>query len=420
MFDLRYVKENRDAFIYSLKNRGMNETVVDKIIEDYDKMRDIMNEIEKLRHERNEISKNFKQQDESTREKGKKIKERIFELEKEYENLSKEADGLFFSLPNILDKETPIGKTDADNVEIKKVGEIKEKDFDVKSHIDLGVERGLIDVDTAANVTGSRFFYLKGKIAQLQVALELYSLNKLASKGLKIVIPPLMLKKEIYAGLVPMATFDDALYKVTGIEDTGENERYLISTTEHPLIAMFSDKTLKEEELPIKLAGLSAAFRKEAGAHGKDTKGIFRVHQFYQTEQIAICRPDESDKIQEEFLQNSEEMWQELGIPYHVVAVCSGDMGIRDTRQFDIEAYMYSQKKYREVGSFDNCTDWIGRRSNIRVLGRDGKKYYAHTVDSTGIAIERAIVAIMEYYQEHDGTIKIPKVLTKYCGFEEI
>ncbi|MDP8012642.1 MAG: serine--tRNA ligase [Nanoarchaeota archaeon] len=420
MFDLKYVKENRDAFIYSLKNRGMDETVVNKIIENYDKMKDIMSETEKLRHERNEISKNFKQQDENTREKGKKIKERISELEKEYEKLSKEADELFFSLPNLLDKETPIGKTDADNVEIKKVGEIKEKDFEVKSHIDLGIKRDLIDVDTAANVTGSRFFYLKGKIAQLQVALELYSLNKLASKGLKIVIPPLMLKKEVYAGLVPMATFDDALYKVTGIEDTGENERYLISTTEHPLIAMFSDKTLKEEELPIKLAGLSAAFRKEAGAHGKDTKGIFRVHQFYQTEQIAICKPDESNKIQEEFLQNAEEMWQELGIPYHVVRVCSGDMGIRDTRQFDIEAYIYTQKKYREVGSFDNCTDWISRRSNIKIVDKEGKKYYAHTVDSTGIAVERAILAIMEYYQEHDGTIKIPKVLAKYCGFEEI
>ncbi len=420
MYNLNFVEENREALIYSMKNRGMDSSIVDNIIENHKRLNELRREIDEKRHQRNLINRNVDKLNEEEKERSRKLKLELEKIEKEYEDLTKKTDEMFLGLPNILDKDAPIGKDDKENKEIRKYGEIRLKNFEVKSHIDLGISRDLIDVDDASRVAGSRFFYLKGKLAQLEVALELYSLNKLASKGLKIILPPLMLKREVYEGLVHVTTFADALYKVTGLEDTGEEERYLISTTEHPLIAMFANKTIPIEETPIKLAGLSAAFRKEAGSHGKDTKGIFRVHQFYQTEQIAICKPEESASIQQEFLRNTEEMWQELGIPYHVVDVCSGDMGIRDYRQFDIEAYMYAQKTYREVGSFDNCTDWISRRSNIKLVDKNGNKYYAHTVDSTGIAIERAIVAIMENYQESDGTIKIPNVLVKYCGFSEI
>jgi seryl-tRNA synthetase len=428
-YNLDYVNENKEALELSIKRRYLKQpvdNVVKRLIELNEMIKKDRSKSDALRHERNVISKDFsKNKDEldSKEEQRRKVRdtmEQIRIIENNIEKYEKEANELFLWLPNIVSQDAPEGKDDNDNVEIRKHGSIEKRNFETKNHIDLGQEKKIIDMESAAKVAGSRFSYLKGKLVQLELALEIYSIEKIASKGFIPVMPPFMIKRDIYGGIAHMATFEDALYKVTGVEEEGEEERFLISTTEHPLIAQYTNGLLNEDELPIKLVGVSPAFRKEAGAHGKDTKGIFRLHQFNQTEQIILCKPEDSKKFHEEILANMEEIWQELGIPYRVVNCSTGDMGVRDIKQYDIEAYLYSQEKYREVGSFDNTTDWISRRLNIKYTDKEGNKHYVNTLDGTGLPIQRTIIAIMDTYQQADGTIKIPEVLRKYTGFSEI
>ncbi len=428
-YDLNYVSENREKLEESIKKRYLKpiiENPVHRLIELNEIIKKERAKADELRHERNVISKEFSENKdnlEKKEEQRKKVRElmnKTKEIEDNIEKYENEAKDLFLWLPNIISPDAPEGKDDNDNVEIRKFGNIEKKDFEIKNHIDLGQEKGIIDIESAAKITGSRFTYLKGKLVQLELALELYSIEKISSKGYTPVIPPFMIKRDIYGGIAHMATFEDALYKVTGIEEEGEEERFLISTTEHPLIAQYTNSNLDESELPIKLVGVSPAFRKEAGAHGKDTKGIFRMHQFDQTEQIVLCKPEDSVKFHEEMVNNVEDIWKELGVPYRVVSCSTGDMGVRDIKQYDIEAYLYSQGKYREVGSFDNTTDWISRRLNIRYVDKNGEKHYVYTLDGTGLPIQRTIIAIMDAYQQSDGTIKVPDVLTKFTGFKEI
>lgn len=428
-YDLNYVNEHRDELLSSIKKRFLTppiENPVDRLIELNQLIKKTRSEVDELRHKRNIISREFAENNGNTEEKEqdrKNVRDIMQQIKKEEDEISKyeeEAKNLFLWLPNVVSPDAPEGKDDNDNVEIRKVGEIKKRDFVTKSHIDIGQERRLLDTEKAAKIAGSRFVFIRGKLVQLELALEMYSIQKIASKGYTPVIPPFMIRRDIYSGIAHMATFEDALYKVTGVEEEGEEERFLISTTEHPLIAQYSNEVIPEEELPIKMVGVSPAFRKEAGAHGRDTKGIFRLHQFDQTEQIVLCKPEDSKRFHEEMLGNIEDIWKELNIPYRVVSCSTGDMGVRDVKQYDIEAYLYSQDKYREVGSFDNTTDWISRRLNIKYMDKKGNKDYVYTLDGTGLPIQRTMIAIIDTYQEKDGTIIIPEVLRKYTGFNEI
>ncbi|MGC8698708.1 MAG: serine--tRNA ligase [Candidatus Acidifodinimicrobium sp.] len=420
-FNLKYVEENRDALVDSIAKRYLpfDGEEVNKLLSLYSVIKVERAELDKLRQRRNEIELGRGKEAEK-REEAKELRVNISQREKELEEKEAQADEIFLKIPNLLDKSVPIAKDESGNLELKKVGDVPAKDFEVKSAEDLAESKGLLDLESAAKISGSRFIFLKGKLVQLALALEMYSINKLVEKGYMAVLPPLLMKEGVYKGIAHMSTFEDALYRVTGKEETDEGVRFLISTTEHPLIAMYSNKTIDESDLPIKLVGESPAFRKEAGAHGKDTKGMFRLHQFDQTEQIAICKPEESSAIQEEFLANEEEMLKELGLPYRVMLLSSGDMGVRDFKQYDLEVFMPFQKKYREVMSNDNCTDWISRRSNIKIADKSGNKVYAHTVDATGLAIQRIIKAILEVYQEKDGTVKLPPAIVKYTGFSEL
>jgi seryl-tRNA synthetase len=420
-YDLKYVKENRDALAESINNRFLtfNGGEVDKLIELHEKIKKDRSEIDSIRHERNVIGR-LKGEDEKKNAHAKELRLRIEELEKNIEKEQIEANALFLKIPNVIGPSVPIAKDESGNLEIRKWGNTADKDFEVKGAEELAAEKGMLDIERAAKVTGSRFAFMKGKLAELALALQLYSIKKLADKGYTAVIPPFLIKEDVYAGIVHMTTFEDALYKVSGREEDAEDTRYLISTTEHPLIGMYMGEVLEESVLPIKLVGESPAFRKEAGAHGRDTKGIFRLHQFDQTEQVAICKPEDSEKIQQEFLANEEEMLQELGIPYRVMLLCSGDMGVRDYKQYDVEAYMPFQKKYREVMSNDNCTDWISRRSDIKYVEKGGEKKYTYTVDATGLAIQRMIKSILENSQNKDGSVTIPEALRKYTGFASL
>ncbi|MCL4362202.1 serine--tRNA ligase [Candidatus Parvarchaeota archaeon] len=428
-YDLNYVKDHRDELVSSIKKRFLTppiENPVDRLIELNELIKKTRSSVDELRHKRNTISREFAENKGNTEEKEnerknvREIMQQIKSMEDDIAKYEEEAKNLFLWLPNVVSPDAPEGKDDNDNVEIRKFGEIKKRDFETKNHIDLGQERKLLDVEKAAKIAGSRFVFIRGKLVQLELALEMYSIQKIASKGYTPIIPPFMIRRDIYGGIAHMATFEDALYKVTGVEEEGEEERFLISTTEHPMIAQYSNEVIPEEELPIKMVGVSPAFRKEAGAHGKDTKGIFRLHQFDQTEQIVLCKPEDSKRFHEEMLNNIEEIWKELNIPYRVVSCSTGDMGVRDVKQYDIEAYLYSQEKYREVGSFDNTTDWISRRLNIKYVDRKGNKDYVYTLDGTGLPMQRTMIAIIDTYQQKDGTIIIPEVLRKYTGFSEI
>ncbi len=430
VYDLNYVKDNKDALELSIKRRFLGGTATDpvgRLIELNDSIKTMQREIDSLRHERNVISEGFskaskegKKTDDGDRKKVRNLMEGIKSKEDEIGKLTEEAKNLFLWLPNTIAEGVPDGKDDSENVEIKKAGDITDRKFKTKSYAEICEKKDLVDLENAARVAGSRFYYLKGKLVQLALAIEAYSIAKMASKGFTPLIPPFMIKKDVYSGIAHMATFEDALYKVSGVEDTGEEERFLISTTEHPMIAMYSDSVIPEGKLPLKFVGVSPAFRKEAGAHGKDQKGIFRVHQFNQTEQIVFCKPEDADRIHKEILENAEEMWAELGIPYRVVDICTGDMGVRDVKQYDIEAYIYSQEKYREVGSFDNTTDWIARRLNIKYSDDSGNKAYVSTLDGTGIPVQRALIAILETHQQENGDVTVPEALRKYTGFDRI
>jgi seryl-tRNA synthetase len=267
-----------------------------------------------------------------------------------------------------------------------------------------------MDVERAGKIAGARFFYLKREGVLLDLALRIFALEAMFKKGYVPIEPPFMMRREPYEGVVALSDFEEVLYKI-------ENEDlYMIATSEHPMAAMFMNETLKAEDLPLKMAGLSTNFRKEAGAHGKDTRGIFRTHQFNKIEQFIFCKPEDSWKLHEELLQNAEELVQKLGLPYRVVNVCTGDIGTVAAKKYDIEAWIPAQNGYREIISCSNCTDYQARRLNIKYREKEGEppKGFVHTLNSTALATGRTIVAILENYQQPDGTIVVPEVLRKH------
>jgi seryl-tRNA synthetase len=304
----------------------------------------------------------------------------------------------------------PVGKDENENVQMRTWGTIPKFSFPVKNHIDLGLNLDIIDVERAGKVTGSRFFYLKREGVLLDMALMSFAMEEITKKGYVPVEPPYLMRREPYEGVTALSDFEDVLYKI-------ENEDlYLIATSEHPMAAMFMNEVLKGEDLPLKLAGISACFRKEAGAHGKDTRGIFRTHQFNKIEQFVFCKPEDSWKLHEELIQNAEELIQKLGLPYRVVNVCTGDIGTVAAKKYDIEAWMPAQNAYREIISCSNCTDYQARRLGIRYREKEGAppKGFLHTLNSTAIATGRTIVALLENFQQEDGAIVVPKVLRRY------
>jgi seryl-tRNA synthetase len=380
-----------------------------------------LTKLNELRHDRKlvtiEIAKLKKAAREVTDEftKAEDIDVKIKIIEKQVAEQEQKTHDYLLRLPNLLDDSVPLGKESNDNVQVKTWGTIPQFTFQVKNHIDLALNLDLIDMERAGKVSGSRFFYLKNEVAMLDMALMSFAIEELSKKGYTPVIPPLLMKREAYEGVTSLGDFEEVLYKV-------ENEDlYLIATSEHPMAAMLMNETLKEQEMPVKLAGISTCFRKEAGAHGKDTRGIFRTHQFNKIEQFIFCKPEDSAKLHEELLANAEELLQKIGLAYRVVNVCTGDIGTVAAKKYDIEAWIPAQNGYREVVSCSNCTDYQGRRLGVRYREKEGAppKGFVHTLNSTAIATGRTIVAILENNQQEDGTINIPKALRKYMGNRE-
>jgi seryl-tRNA synthetase len=318
-------------------------------------------------------------------------------------------------LPNILDGSVPVGKDDTENVELKKVGMPRTFGFELKNHGQLASERGWADFERAAKTSGAGFYFLKGNLVLLDLALQRFALDLLGTKGYIPVIPPYMINRSSYEGVTDLGDFEKVMYKIDG------DDAYLIATSEHPIAAMYQDEIFEEKDLPLRLAGISPCFRREIGAHGLDTKGLFRVHQFTKIEQFVFCKPEESWPILEELLANAEEIFQKLGIPYRVVNICTGDIGTVAAKKYDIEAWMPRENEYKEVVSCSNCTSYQAVRLNMRVRDKSDfeSKRNIHTLNSTAIATSRVMRAILENFQEEDGSVIIPEVLRPYMGGRE-
>ncbi|MGD0511436.1 MAG: serine--tRNA ligase, partial [Candidatus Micrarchaeaceae archaeon] len=296
-----------------------------------------------------------------------------------------------------------------------------------KNHEEILSDLGLVDIERAAKISGARFFFLKGDFALLEQSLIRFALDELVRKGYTMIAPPLVLKKKYYSGVTALGDFEDMLYKIEDPKEAAgkkdyehiEEELFMIGTSEHPMAAMHAEETFAGSELPLKYVGLSPCFRREAGAHGKDTKGIFRVHQFYKVEQFVFARQEDSWEYFDELVKNEEEIFQKLKLPYHVIDICTGDIGTVAAKKVDLEAWMPSQQKYREVTSASNCTDWQSLRLDIK-YDEKGERKYVHTLNATAVATNRTLVAIVENYANPDGTITVPDALVPYMGKSKI
>ena len=431
---LKALRENPEILYESQKRRGLSTDIVDRAIELDRRWREKLKEVNQLRKRRNEFARMVKDAKGEEREKiiqeAKRISDLVKAADEELKRIEKELESVLLSIPNILHESVPVGKDDTENVPVKYWGKARVYFEDVDSfveitggkasyevtdvkplgHADAVEVFGWADIERAGKVAGARFYYLLDDLVWLDFALNLYALDFMKRAGFTIVNPPYMLRREAYSGVTAFSDFEEVIYK---IED---EDLYLIATSEHPIAAMHMNETLAEKELPLLYAGFSPCFRKEAGAHGKDTKGIFRVHQFNKVEQFVFCLPDESWEWHEKLIENVEKLWQGLGIPYRIVNICTGDLGIVAAKKYDLEAWMPAQGKYREMVSCSNCTDWQSYRLNIRFAEERGKpsKGFVHTLNSTAIATTRAITAIIENFQLEDGRVEIPKVLRKY------
>ena len=423
MIDIKLIRENPDLVKENMKKKFQEDRVglVDEVRGLDEKWRKLKFQADSLRSERNKISmevnKAKKEKDEKRAKelivKAKEIPEKIRRVEEKEIKLGEEIREIMMKIPNMIHKSVPIGKNDKENVEVKKYGKVRKFDFKVKSHVEIGESLGMLDFDVSADVSGNGFYYMKGEIALLNMALINFARDHMVKKGFNYVEPPLMIKKEILDGVYSSAEIDAMAYKVDG------EDLYLIATSEHPLIGQFIGKTLEKRNLPILETGYSMCFRKEIGSHGIDEKGIYRTHQFNKQEMVVICEPEDSYKWYDKMLEISVEIFKELEIPFRVLECCSGDLADLKAKSCDLEAWSPRRNEYFEITSLTNMEEAQARRLRIKI--NDGKKsYFAHTLNNTVIATSRALVAILENNQQKDGSVKIPKVLWKYTGFKEI
>ena len=420
MLDIKLIREHPNIVRNDLKKRGATEKLkmLDDLITYDNEWRRLFTEVSRLRHRRNVITAaiaKLKKKGEDVSEKIKeaeRIPRRIKNLEEQVKKYEGEINYILLRLPNILHESVPIGADESDNVPIREWGKIPKFDFPVKDHIDLGLSLDIMDIERAAKISGARFYYLKNEAVILDMALMNFALEELGKKGFTPIEPPFMMRRRPYEGVTDLGDFHEMLYKVEG------EDLYLIATSEHSIVAMFMDEVLDAKDLPLRYVGISPCFRKEAGAHGKDTKGIFRTHQFNKVEQFVFCKPEDSWKIHEELIGNAEEIFQKLELPFRIVNVCTGDIGTVPTKKYDLEVWMPAQDRYREAVSCSHCTDYQARRLNIKYREMEGKppKGFVHTLNSTAIATGRTIVAILENFQQRDGSLLIPKVLTPFMG----
>ncbi len=424
MLDIKLIRETPDLVRKNLERRKDKEKLklLDEILAIDKTWRQLKHDEDQLRKQRNELSSKIndaKKQGKDVKkiiDEAKKIPDLIKVSEEKRKDLEVQIQKKLYSIPNLMHDSVPYGKDDSENVELKKVGKPKKYDFQLLPHQEIAERLGVADFERSAKISGSGFYFMKGDLALLNQALIRFAIDSLVKKNYTYVEPPLMMNKEAYETGVSFEDFENVMYKLEG------EDKYMIATAEHPLLAQFKDEVFEEENLPIKMVGYSVCFRREVGSRGIDTKGFFRTHQFNKVEQIIVCAPEDSCKYHEELQKNAEELYEALELPFRVVNICTGDLGYFASKKYDVETWMPRQKEYKETGSNSNYTDYQARRANIRLHKRkDNSFVHVHTLNNTALATSRILVAILENYQNKDGSVTIPKVLRPYMlGKEKI
>jgi seryl-tRNA synthetase len=416
MLDPKLIKEKPEIIREMLKARSVDFDL-DTLIESDQKRREFIIKTDELRKKKNQVALEISQKKKAGEDASsilgemKNVSSELAKLETEQESIENTYSKLALTIPNLIHETVPVGIDESANKEIKKWGNIPEFDFKINDHIDISENLGLVDLERAAKVAGARFYYLKNDLVRLNQSLIHYALDFLSNKEYSLVQPPYMINRESMEGAVIADDFEEVIYKVE------DEDLFMIGTSEHAMAAMHSKEIIEGKDLPLRYAGVSPCFRKEAGAHGRDQKGIFRVHQFDKIEQFVFSRPEDSWKEHEKMLAISEEFYQKLEIPHKVMLLSTGDMGKVSAKTYDIEAWMAGQNAYREIVSCSNCLDYQARRLKIRFRDKTNEDtQYLHTLNGTLVATTRVLVSIMENFQTKDGHIRIPQVLQSYMG----
>jgi len=424
MIDIKLIRENPELVEKNIKRKGQNEKLVllDKVIKLDEDWRAVKFEADNLRKNRNVISEQINQAKKNKDEKkakefiqkAKKIPEEIAELDQKDNKLAEEISEIMNQLPNFFSQKVPIGKDASENVEIKKVGKHGKFNFPVKNHVELTENLGVADFEASAKVSGKGFYYLKNELAILNQALIMYARDFLGKKKYEYIETPLLLNEKSIFASMDKAAIEQSVYSIK------DEDLNLIGTAEQSLLAMHSGDVINEWDLPKKYYSYSMCFRKEIGAHGINEKGLWRTHQFNKVEQFIFCKPEDSEKLYDELLKNSEEILKGLELPYRVLEICTGDLADWKFRSADLEVWRPTTKEYGEVMSLSNCTDYQARKLDIKCIDKKGNRRVLHTLNDTAMATSRILVCLLENNQQKDGSIKIPKVLWKYTGFKEI
>ena len=416
MLDPKIIRDEPEQIKKMLNDRVV-EFDLEKMLELNKVRRDMMQQTDELKQKRNQMSMKIATEKKAGNDASELLQEmsqissKLDDMENQRKTIDDDYHRLSFSIPNMIHDSVPKGPDESFNKQVRTWGNIPKFDFAIKDHIDLGLELDIIDLERASKTAGARFYYLKGGLVKLGQALTAFALDFVSERDYNLIQPPYMINRQSMEGAVIADDFEEVIYKVQ------DEDLFLIGTSEHAIASMHYDEILEGANIPLRYASISPCFRKEAGAHGKDQKGIFRVHQFEKIEQFIFCRPEESWNEHEKMIKNTEEFYQELEIPYRLMLLSSGDMGKVSAKTYDIEAWMAGQNAYREIVSCSNCLDYQSRRLKIRFREKSNEDTkYIHTLNSTLIAIERTMVAILENNQTKDGHIEIPKVLQKYFG----
>ena len=424
MLDIKLVRENPDLVKANIKKKFQDKKLplVDEVIDLDKKNRAAITEVEALRAKRTKLSKQIgalmgqgkKEEAEQVRTESSAIGDKITALETEQEMLQAEIRTRMMTIPNIIDDSVPVGRDDSENVENERFGEPIVPDFDVPYHIDIMESFDGIDLDSARRVAGNGFYYLMGDIARLHSAILAYARDFMIGRGFTYCVPPFMIRSQVVEGVMSFAEMDAMMYKIEG------EDLFLIGTSEHSMIGKFIDQIIPEANLPYTLTSYSPCFRKEKGAHGLEERGVYRIHQFEKQEMIVICKPEDSMEWYNKLWKNTVDLFRSMDIPVRTLECCSGDLADLKVKSCDVEAWSPRQKKYFEVGSCSTLGDAQARRLKIRVAGRDGKKYFAHTLNNTVVAPPRMLIAFLENNLQADGSVRIPKVLQPYMGGQSV
>jgi len=417
MLDLKFIRSSPEEVKMGVAKKQTDPGIIDEILRLDGEHRKNLARVELLRSERKQISKRqgapSAEEAERVREEAKQRKEELKNLEQVTSEIKARLEELLLLVPNLPHGSVPEGRDESGNVVVREWGEPTSFDFEPRDHLEIAKDLGLLDIERASRISGPRFYYLKGAAVLLEFALVRFALDLLSEKGFIPVVPPVLVKQRIMQGGGYLPGGEDEIYK------TVKDDLYLVGTSEQSILGMYTDELLDKSTLPLRYAGFSSCFRREAGSYGKDVRGIFRVHQFDKVEMFSFVAPEDSWPEHEFLLKNEEEIMQALKIPYRVVVMCTGDLGAPAAKKYDIEAWMPGENRYRETHSTSNCTDFQARRLNIR-FRRDSGTGFVHTLNGTAVAVGRTLIAIWENYQQKDGSVLIPEALRPYLKFDRI